>query len=152
MIFVSAVRVCGEIIVKGEGRWGKAGEAGVGSATEWAVWLGCGAVKASSQAPAPPRAGRAWQEPGLARVSRAVVSWGTWLVCVVARGRAAGRVSPATKFQRVKHEKHYIDCVAESAKKNKRLGRPILASVSAAARGFVLSTVVCDPCPERFTL
>ena len=78
---------------------GKAGEAGVGSATEWAVWLGCGAVKASSQAPAPPRAGRAWQEPGLARVSCGrVVARGscacreTWLVCVVARGRAAGRV------------------------------------------------------------
>ena len=71
------------------------------------------------------RARAALGKSRVSRGSRAVVSWGTWLVCVVARGRAAGRVSPATKFQRVKHEKHYIDCVAESAKKNKRLGRPI---------------------------
>jgi len=53
------------------------------------VWLGCGAVKASSQAPAPPRAGRAWQEPGLARVSCAVVSWHVARVRVVARGSCA---------------------------------------------------------------
>ena len=129
------------------------------------VWRGQGLVPSAGAAARGPRLARAGSRAGLVRSCRgARGSCASWhvgepravchpqqsfkesstrnIILIVLLNRPRKISGSAGPFSRVSHLLVEVSV----------LFIYLFASVSAAARGFVLSTVVCDPCPERFTL